>query len=89
MKLQGEAKPATFTGPDQQLVAQVKRVLKTSGYVPLSQVRVLAERGEVCLEGEVPTYFMKQLAQTHVLPIEGVRRLKNDISVERQYNHFK
>lgn len=89
MNLQGEVKTILFSSRDDQLIAQVKRVLKTSGYAPLAKVRVLADRGEISLEGEVPTYFMKQVAQTQVMPIEGVRRLKNDLNVERQFNHFK
>ncbi|QDV17656.1 BON domain protein [Gimesia panareensis] len=89
MKLQGEVKTELFTSPDNQLIAQVKRVLRSSGYAPLAKVRVMAVQGEVCLEGEVPTYFMKQLAQTHVLPIEGVRRLNNELNVDRQFHHLK
>ncbi|MEQ8851849.1 BON domain-containing protein [Gimesia sp.] len=88
MKLQGDIKSELFSHSDHQLVAQVKRVLQSSGYAPLAKVRVFAEEGKVCLEGEVPTYFMKQLAQTRVLPIEGVRRLTNELSVDRQYHHF-
>lgn len=88
MNLQGEVKTVLFSSRDDQLITQVKRVLRTSGYPPLAKVRVMSEGGEVSLEGEVPTYFMKQIAQTQVLPIAGVRRLKNDLNVDRQFHHF-
>lgn len=81
--LQGEARARLSSDSDDQLVAQVKRVFRSSGYTPLTKVRVLAEQGHVSLEGEVPTYFMKQIAQTQVLSMAGVRKLHNDLSVER------
>ncbi|WP_198000382.1 BON domain-containing protein [Gimesia alba] len=74
--------------PDNQLIARVKRALRTSGYVPLAQVRVMVDRGQVFLAGDVPTNFMKQVAQTRALSVDGVKSLSNDLVVEREFSQF-
>ncbi|MFH1302572.1 MAG: BON domain-containing protein [Planctomycetota bacterium] len=87
MKLQAQTRNVLFPNPDNQLMARIKRVLRRSGYAPLTQIRVVAEQGNVCLEGEVPTYFLKQMAQSQILSLEGVRSLKNALVVEARFNH--
>jgi osmotically-inducible protein OsmY len=87
VKLQAQTRNVLFPNPDNQLMARIKRVLRRSGYAPLTQIRVVAEQGNVCLEGEVPTYFLKQMAQSQILSLEGVRSLKNALVVEGHSNH--
>jgi len=87
VKLQAQTRNVLFPNPDNQLMARIKRVLRRSGYAPLTQIRVVAEQGNVCLEGEVPTYFLKQMAQSQILSLEGVRSLKNALVVEARFNH--
>ncbi|MCA9015736.1 MAG: BON domain-containing protein [Planctomycetaceae bacterium] len=88
MKLQGETRNVMLPNPDNQLIARIKRALRTSGYASLAQVRVMVDQGQVFLAGDVPTYFLKQVAQTRVLSLEGVKSLTNDLVVERQFHHF-
>lgn len=87
MKLQGEMRNVLLPNPDNQLMARIRRALRNSGYAPLSRVRVVVDQGTVFLEGEVPTYFLKQVAQTRVLSVDGVKALTNELVVERQYQH--
>lgn len=87
MKLQRETRSVLLPNPDNQLMARIKRVLRRSGYAPLIQIRVVAERGNVSLEGQVPTYFLKQMAQTQILSLEGVRSLNNGLVVDAHFSH--
>lgn len=86
MKLQRETRNVLFPNPDNQLMARIKRVLRRSGYASLIQIRVIVEQGHVSLEGEVPTYFLKQMAQSQILSVEGVRSLKNALVVTAHFN---
>lgn len=88
MKLQGEMRSVMLLNPDNQLIARIRRVLRNSGYSSLAQVRVMVDQGQVFLAGDVPTYFMKQVAQSRVLSIDGVKALSNDLVVERNYQHW-
>ncbi|QDT91559.1 BON domain protein [Gimesia algae] len=73
--------------PENQLVVQITRVLRSTGYADLSQIRVSVEQGDVLLEGQIPTYFLKQVAQAQVLPLEEVKFVSNNLVVENSYNH--
>jgi osmotically-inducible protein OsmY len=37
----------------------------------------------VLLRGQVPSYFLKQIAQAVALAVPGVRELRNDLEVAR------
>ena len=86
LKLKKEARSELAPNPDDLLMARIKRVLKRSGYATLSQIRVFVVEGEVFLEGQVPTYFVKQMAQTLILSLEEVKDLNNDLVVETHVN---
>ncbi len=64
------------------LGAEVLASLNDSGYAALSYVdsRVSGD-GEVVLEGSVPTYHLKQLAQAVAQRVAGVRRIENRLAV--------
>jgi osmotically-inducible protein OsmY len=65
----------------QQLLADVLRSLMKAGYAPLRCVQCTVEDGLVILEGALPSYYLKQCAQSAVLQIPGVRRIDNRIEV--------
>jgi hypothetical protein len=62
---------------------EAQRLLSLSGYLALREVRCESVRDEIRLLGRVPSYFLKQLAQEVVAPIEGVRSIVNLIQVMR------
>lgn len=66
---------------DAALLDAVAHALRRTGYSPLRDVQVECERGRVVLSGRVPSYHLKQMAQTVALEIAGVLRLQNDIDV--------
>lgn len=87
MELQKEARIILAPNPENQLMARIKRVLRSTGYAALFQIRVLVEQKDVRLEGQVPTYFLKQIAQTQVLSLKEVRFVRNNLVVEDSYNN--
>ncbi len=63
------------------LAAQVTAALQRSGQPPLRKVSVTSQHGHVTLDGRVPTYYMKQLAQTAAMSVDGVESIQNDVKV--------
>lgn len=57
--------------------------LRGSGYLALRDVRCHACDDVVTLQGRLPSYFLKQLAQEIAAGVEGVRRVINRIDVSR------
>ncbi len=66
---------------DRELHAQIDQVLKSTGYGPLRGIHVTAHEGHVHLNGRVPTYYLKQMAQAKVMSLDEVTTLENAISV--------
>jgi osmotically-inducible protein OsmY len=69
------------TAETSQIAAQVEQALRESGYSPLRNVRVLAILSVVQLQGTVPSYHFKQLAQTTAITVPGVREVQNEVDV--------
>ena len=61
-----------------------KSRLESSAYVALKVVECRFRHGTLLLNGDVPTYFHKQLAQEAIRALPGVRRIANHISVRRE-----
>lgn len=64
------------------LTGQVRDALKCSGYHSLERIEVTTNgRGAVRLEGDVSSYYLKQIAQTLAMAVDGVRSLDNAVVV--------
>jgi osmotically-inducible protein OsmY len=68
---------------DQEIVNSVRLSMDATGYSALRQVQVYCEHGRVTLQGEVATYFLKQVAQTVVMSVDGTCDIDNDIWVRQ------
>ena len=66
---------------DEQLRKRVTDALCASRYFPLRGISIIAHEGQVVLNGQVPTYYLKQLAQSATMSVQGVEALKNNIEV--------
>jgi hypothetical protein len=55
--------------------------LRESGYGALHGVGCAFESGVLHLRGYVPTYYLKQVAQSLVTDLEGVLQVKNQLEV--------
>lgn len=68
---------------DLRLAEQVERALHVTGYPPLRAVEACVSGRLVILQGRVPSYYMKQIAQASALKVLGVHQLRNDLEVVR------
>jgi osmotically-inducible protein OsmY len=68
---------------DLGLAERVERALRATGYGPLRGVEVSVHGRYVILRGRVPSYYLKQVAQTTALSVSGARHLRNDLDVAR------
>ncbi len=75
--------PAAAGTADDALRGAVLRRLSASGYVSLRALRCEVAGAVVILRGALPSYYLKQMAQTLVLRLTGVRGVTNLVEVRR------
>ena len=64
-------------------VEELARIrLQLSPYRALRRVHCEFIDGTLYLQGHVPTYHYKQLAQVAVLGVDGIQRVVNDLEVD-------
>jgi hypothetical protein len=63
------------------LSGRIKRALRATGYSALRTIEVVVQGRCVVLQGLVPRYHMKQIAQVVTLAVPGVQQLCNDVEV--------
>jgi osmotically-inducible protein OsmY len=66
---------------DLRVAEGVERGLRATGYMPLRAVRVSVCGRVVILQGQVPSYNLKQPAQVAALGVLGIVELRNDLEV--------
>lgn len=69
--------------PDAEISRRVKSTLHNCQQPALSKVSVSSEDGAIVLSGILPSYYLKQIAQTLAFGVEGVRSLDNQVEVVR------
>lgn len=67
--------------PPSQTTINAQQQLKASPYRALQDVICEGRDGHLILRGRVSTFYLKQLAQELVRPIEGVRSIVNRLEV--------
>jgi osmotically-inducible protein OsmY len=66
----------------QPLFDRIHEALTTSPHVPSRrQVRIEAAEGHVLLQGNVRSFFEKQMAQEAIRRVDGVQRIENRLEV--------
>jgi osmotically-inducible protein OsmY len=70
-----------FKPLDRSICENVHRALRESGYAPLREIQCDVSDGVVELTGSVPSFYVKQLAQTAVLRLEQIRGINNRLRV--------
>jgi len=73
--------PAAPVSDWDRLADEVKGALEMTGYPPLRDLVVLEHEGLVVLRGMVPSYHLKQMAQTAVLSVPGIDEVRNELEV--------
>lgn len=66
---------------ERRLLVQVACELNRTGHPSLRQIALRSEANVIALSGEVPSFFLKQLAQATVLVVPGVARVQNYLRV--------
>jgi osmotically-inducible protein OsmY len=66
---------------DRDLAERISRALCATGYPPLRLVELEVRNLGVTLRGHVPSYHMKQIAQSVVMAIPGIREFHNAVDV--------
>lgn len=64
------------------LASKVSQQLQGTGHLRLRNVTVEENQGHVTLKGRVPSYYLKQLAQTVAVSVGGVGEIRNELTVE-------
>jgi hypothetical protein len=72
---------------DLDLAERVERALRATGYGPLRGIKVTVRARYVILGGRVPSYYLKQVAQTTALTVPGAHHVRNDLDVARPPAH--
>ena len=62
-------------------LAAISEALRQTGYGQLRMLDLRRDGDSVVLAGRVPTYFLKQLAQSVAMGVPGVGRVDNEIRV--------
>ena len=75
-------RPSTSVDEDELIRLAVERLLRSSNYYSVREVRIFVEHGVVMLFGTVFSYYQKQIVQTVVRKLELVERVENYCEVE-------
>ena len=66
---------------DLRVAERVERSLRATGHMPLRVVQVSVCGRVVILQGQVPSYNLKQAAQAAAMGVLGIEELRNDLEV--------
>jgi osmotically-inducible protein OsmY len=66
---------------DLHLAERVACALRATGYGPLRSIHVIVHARLALLGGRVPSYYLKQLAQSTALTVSGIDQVRNDLEV--------
>lgn len=67
--------------PSQKCHSQAHSQLAATGYAALQNVHCEAQEDLLILSGTVPSYYLKQVAQTVAGNMEGINRIENRLEV--------
>jgi len=70
---------------DYSLRETVIQGLRRSGYSPLSDIKIEVADGVVDVFGVVPSFYLKQMAQTIILRIGQAKAIRNNLKVPISY----
>jgi osmotically-inducible protein OsmY len=71
----------TESREDLHLASSVARALHATGYGTLRNIELIVQARVVTLTGRVPSYYLKQVAQTAALNVPGIHQIRNDLEV--------
>jgi hypothetical protein len=66
---------------DVDTAERMKQALKATGVPALLALDITVGNGSIVINGNVPSYYAKQLAQAILLPIRGTHEIRNESQV--------
>ena len=72
-------------GSSEHVVREAECRLGRSSHLFLRHIECHVEEGVLCLEGKVPSFYLKQAAQSLLQSLEGVDRVINRLEVVNSY----
>lgn len=75
----------SMTGRAEHVVHEAESRLGRSSHLFLRHIECHVEEGVLCLEGKVPSFYLKQAAQSLLQSLEGVDRVVNRLEVVNAY----
>jgi osmotically-inducible protein OsmY len=78
--LSGISSPSRL-GVPQRILEGAESCLRSNSYLALKNVSCEYHEGVLTLRGCLPSYYLKQIAQTAVATVDGVSRINNEIEV--------
>jgi osmotically-inducible protein OsmY len=73
--------PERLASASQSVIDEVRKQLQSSPHYPIRGLRCDFYEGVVTLRGPLPSYYLRQLAQSLVLKVAGVLELDDRIVV--------
>ena len=74
--------------PENDLSQVVRRALYETGYAPLFDIECFSEGDTVILQGRVPSYYLKQVAQSVAVRLCGTARSRTDLKSATRWSIF-
>ena len=71
---------------DAVVASKARQILDGSNYLALRRLQCECHDGQLVLLGRVPTFYLKQMAQTLVRQIPQVRKIENKVDVAEFWN---
>jgi hypothetical protein len=83
-RMKDSARPEISREKDEALGSAAQEALKNTGYAAIGELHCEAIDGLVLLAGELPSFYLKQIAQEAVLRAPGALSVRNLVSVNYQ-----
>ena len=75
------ATPSSPAAMDSEMMAAAESHLRRHPYLALRNISCECHHGQLTLRGCLPSYYLKQIAQTVVAKIDGIAGIRNEIKV--------
>lgn len=79
---QDERFPADHRERDEWLRAAATHLLHSSNYAALRRLRCEASEAVIAVHGILPSYYLKQMAQSAIQRLNGIRGVNNLVEVQ-------
>jgi hypothetical protein len=73
--------PASGRPENDHLRTAALKLLRSTGYPALRSLQCEVREAVVFVHGVVPSYYLKQIAQTTILRLDGIRGVRNLVEV--------